>query len=281
MIEVKDEILGGEARYRIIDSSGNIVHADVNIEMITPVQQEGTPINKALFDSIKSGNDLVQTYSEINPIISNGYNYITLKNSITKYEKGQRVLIDTTIKPTYFNTSIIPKFSNTGTMEGFTLSNSTYVTDPQKAFDGDSETYSTIGAASGTEEISLTFPYKIKPTKIKVKAFNNSFNVYGYTDSTTSIVLASASSTGDEEIYEIVNSEFVEKIRIIANDYRMSMRVYNLEIIEGEAYMFNTKLYTYININNLGNVLIDKLLEQNKKYELVYDGTMFIATEVA
>lgn len=52
MIEVKDEILTDEPRYVIRNSSGQVIEEDVTIEMTTPVVQEGTPLNKALFDSI-------------------------------------------------------------------------------------------------------------------------------------------------------------------------------------------------------------------------------------
>ena len=57
MIEVKDEILNGEPKYRLRDENGNIIYDNVSVEMTTPVVEEGTPLNKALFDSI--GNDLL------------------------------------------------------------------------------------------------------------------------------------------------------------------------------------------------------------------------------
>lgn len=53
-MEFQDEILNGEAKYRISDDSGNILHEKVKIEMITEVLQAGTPLNKVLFDKIKS-----------------------------------------------------------------------------------------------------------------------------------------------------------------------------------------------------------------------------------
>lgn len=56
MIEVKDEILNGEPKYRLRDENGDIIYDNVSVEMTTPVVEEGTPLNKALFDSI--GNDL-------------------------------------------------------------------------------------------------------------------------------------------------------------------------------------------------------------------------------
>lgn len=63
MIEVKDEILQGEPTYDIVDGLGNVVLEDVKIEMKTPVVQEGTPINKALFDTIQ--DDFDSTYRNI------------------------------------------------------------------------------------------------------------------------------------------------------------------------------------------------------------------------
>lgn len=54
MIEIKDEILNDEPFYRIRDKNGNILFDNLTIEQITPVVQEGTPINKVLFDSIQA-----------------------------------------------------------------------------------------------------------------------------------------------------------------------------------------------------------------------------------
>lgn len=54
MIEVKDEILSGEPLYDISDSQGNLIYSGVRIELITALVQQGTPLNKLLFDSINS-----------------------------------------------------------------------------------------------------------------------------------------------------------------------------------------------------------------------------------
>lgn len=50
-LDVKDEILAGEPKYRIMQND-TILYDDVAIEMTTEVQQQGTPINKALFDLV-------------------------------------------------------------------------------------------------------------------------------------------------------------------------------------------------------------------------------------
>lgn len=66
MVEVKDEILESEPLYRISDKNGNIINDDVKIEMITRILQEGTPLNKALFDiAVPTGLICMWSGSEI------------------------------------------------------------------------------------------------------------------------------------------------------------------------------------------------------------------------
>ena len=57
-INVQDEILDtsgqldSKPRYRIRDNNGTILYDNVTLEVATPVTQEGTEINKALFDKV-------------------------------------------------------------------------------------------------------------------------------------------------------------------------------------------------------------------------------------
>ena len=57
-INVQDEILDvsgqldNNPRYRILDNNGAVLFDNVMLEIATPVIQEGTPINKILFDKI-------------------------------------------------------------------------------------------------------------------------------------------------------------------------------------------------------------------------------------
>lgn len=53
MLEIKDEVLSGEPRYTIRDNQGNILQDNVDITLKTPIIQEGTPVNKVLFDNLK------------------------------------------------------------------------------------------------------------------------------------------------------------------------------------------------------------------------------------
>lgn len=52
MIDVIDEVLSDKPTFTIKNSAGEILHDNVQIELKTPVIQEGTPINRALFQSI-------------------------------------------------------------------------------------------------------------------------------------------------------------------------------------------------------------------------------------
>lgn len=74
MINIKDEILNVSAqpdvnpRYTIRDNNGNIISDNVQIELKTPVLQEGTPINKVLLENIqlemlKDSKQLVAEYT--------------------------------------------------------------------------------------------------------------------------------------------------------------------------------------------------------------------------
>lgn len=64
MKNVLDEILNGEPKYNIVDSAtGEVLQSNVKIELSTEVLQEGTPVNKALFDSIKGDVYRVDKYT--------------------------------------------------------------------------------------------------------------------------------------------------------------------------------------------------------------------------
>jgi hypothetical protein len=60
-INVQDEILDtsgqldSKPRYRMRDNDGNILQDNIQLEVKTPVIQEGTAINKALFEEVDEG----------------------------------------------------------------------------------------------------------------------------------------------------------------------------------------------------------------------------------
>lgn len=54
MNNVIDEVLAGAPRYNIKDNGGTTLYSNVQIDLATQVNTVGTPLNKALFDSIQS-----------------------------------------------------------------------------------------------------------------------------------------------------------------------------------------------------------------------------------
>lgn len=61
-LNVKDEILTGEPKYKI-KQNDTTLYDNVTIEMITPVQQQGTPINKDLLDEIQGAKNKTTTFN--------------------------------------------------------------------------------------------------------------------------------------------------------------------------------------------------------------------------
>lgn len=58
-LEVKDEILNGEAKYNIYDENGKLLYENCFIELNTNILQIGTALNKVFFDKIESNLDAI------------------------------------------------------------------------------------------------------------------------------------------------------------------------------------------------------------------------------
>ena len=67
MLEIKDEILNGDPVYTIKNSSGTILYENCSIELVTQIIQQGTPLNKELFDKIQGIVDYMnnKNYGEV------------------------------------------------------------------------------------------------------------------------------------------------------------------------------------------------------------------------
>jgi hypothetical protein len=65
-LEVNDEILSEEPLYTIKDSLGNVLYENVKINLNTNISQEGTEINKELFDKIDENFERIKKYLDFN-----------------------------------------------------------------------------------------------------------------------------------------------------------------------------------------------------------------------
>lgn len=72
---VKDEILTGEPVYIIKDSLGKVIYDNVIVELKTPLLEEGTPLNKRLFDKVEEIGNSVQSMNPVGETFINMFLY--------------------------------------------------------------------------------------------------------------------------------------------------------------------------------------------------------------
>lgn len=87
-LNVADEVLNGEPKYKILDGNGNVIYNNCSIEQVTQVLQYGTSLNKALFDKIDYMGNCIQylsnTGEDIKKFILTG-EYNGIKTGISPY----------------------------------------------------------------------------------------------------------------------------------------------------------------------------------------------------
>ena len=290
MINVVDrvptEVLSnGAVRWEQFDSSGNSL-GYVYLKRADEPAVVGTPINKALFDSIKANIYLSGLFSQIDAIsTSGGNNIFHLDYLLDNYQMGMIVNIDTTPKNTQeetFNTRIFPVFSeNEYSKNGFEITPTSSAS--WRAFDNNTSTK--VGGTSGTGSLSVKIdcPYYIKPSKIHIQTVGTSsstnFIVYGIdkNDNKTELINRPATSTINEDI--VVNSS--KYFKSFGFDVNNSIGCAEFSIISGTKTTYSDTTRNYLDINNLGTKeIIGENIDVSKKYTLIYDGTAFNAKEV-
>lgn len=285
MLEIKDEILEGEARYRIRDKDGNILFDDLIIEQITPAIQTPTDFNKSFLEKVvslaskitKYHNGLIE-YTYENDVPVKGV--INLKTNAVNYELNQRVLLEIENEEHSFSENIIPQFSSGVTeIDGWKTSH-------YQLFDRDDTTY--IRQDSNNAQLSITFPntIAIKPTKVRVKVSaggdaDGDLLIQGTTLLRETIRVLGKNFEGTAEYDTTVSVSVDEYITSLKQNYDINYSTtehYTLEITEGVYIMNTANIPIYLNVNGLGEKLITgDVLENRKKYEVVYDGTTFVA----
>lgn len=282
MIEIKDEILNGDARYRIRDNDGNILFDNLILEQITPIIQEPTPMNKPLFQALALQDRF----------------YIVKDN--------------TNVMPVTFTTNIVPSMSSTS-VSGYSVSCSNW--DEGVAyypFDGNTSTR-LYNSGAKTSTITLNCPKYIKLKQIKYTCAGSTtqaLKVYGVendgtrtllgsydgassTDSVTYTISCSSSKhynqfvfqyTGRGGIYtiELNSGDYIEtdspntyleiSPEIALDDYKEGMK-FNIQVPNN----FNSNLLTtYIKLSGLDYIELDGLIYANKRYTIIYYNEKFV-----
>ena len=88
--DILDEILESDPRYTLKENNGNIIQDNVDIVLKTPVMQEGTPINRALFRNLQGD---LYTQDRYNKVTAVDNTHLTLDIPLTSYESGKIINI--------------------------------------------------------------------------------------------------------------------------------------------------------------------------------------------
>lgn len=265
--------------------------------------EDGTLTNKELFDSIKSGNDLVQKFNTVELSKTwDDYNHLKLDNIITEYEKGMRVLIEIPTGYEIVDGNLIPTFSsNSDVINGLKITYNNTVNNAYHAYDGNSETYAQKPSGVATHNTTLNIVSTISkyyPINLKIKykvvgaGLYSDYNdmrlgIYksGWVKNFTCPVKAGESDkwiekefemSGDIEMYDSASLTFLAS----TSSTGIVWSIAEIQVTKYKVEKVNSGLYSYLNINGLGEKLINQKLEMGKKYELLYDGETFNATEV-
>lgn len=304
--DIKDEILSSDPLYTIRDNSGNVLNDNVDISLKTPITQEGTPINRALFRNLQGDLYTQDKYNKIENI--------TYKTWTADVALNGNILPNSTSSNwTQVNEKTHWVYNSTGAI--LTTSGS-YVTGGDLPID-------VFGSGSGWQSntttsswIKLELPKATKITKMKTRitCSNTDYFSIAYIEGsnddsswTTLYTITTIQNSPKELTLFNVNYYKYYRIRVVLiGNYRSivsdwatseyygpkSFTDYYGEIdiplssyetgkivnIEGGRYQNTNETYInkftnpYLNINNLGAKQINGTINYGEKYTLVYNG---------
>ena len=310
MINFKDEILNGEPKYRIRDNNGNILFDNCTIEQITETLQQPTPLNNETISNIQDNIQLNRIYNKINATkICEEYNGIPddmFRSDKYPYSKITSPTGD-------FNSYGAYGYGNYKVYEQYRGSSSTMY-DVVTIIDGNDSTGcdNSFSSSSSPFYYYFKYPTEIKVKKVRIVAEYSYTNIYfqGSKDGTTYTDIADLASVGTNGEISIKNDEYykyyriglfytsigtrtssinsiqftevygnMEKFNLLTSELDVRAYENNMRILI-EPYQIAPDYPNYFKFKNLSEKLINGTLENGKKYELVYDGTLFNAKEV-
>ena len=168
--DIKDEILESSPSYTIRDKNGNVTQDDIDIALKTPVIQEGTPINRALFRNLQGDLYTQDRYNKVN--IAHEYqevDYITDKILSEDYHQGDCIPKSWALSSGVESGSGTTQYiADTGEVLSYYRSSSSTSTAPNMV-DGDENTAANLYMYNSTNKITIDFGKLIKVTKFKIK----------------------------------------------------------------------------------------------------------------
>lgn len=300
MIEVKDEILNGEPKYEIRDVDGNVIYTGISIEMITPLLQEGTPLNSKLFESFLEEID--QNLKELSRI--DRYNIPTIPGSTGAVE-DERNLLEGTWTPESYGAftaingemevtvpdhsteehSVVELFSSTGWISDSDRKVEVIIdfSTPRhiKAFEmglhiNNTSYFGTFSISGSNNETAWTTLYETTTYQSGVTEYNltrhDNYRYYKLMFSNTTTVRCGIRELKVASYYARANKIFFDNN---IKEYFENMR-FLMAIPENSL----THDRVLIDINDLGQKDVNGIINSGKKYELVYNGNAFNAREI-
>lgn len=250
MIDFEDEILEGEPRYRVRDADGNLIYDNVSIELVTPVRQEGTPLNKALFDSIEAD------YTEFR-------NKLTSRAKLSN-EYSEWAMTQEEIEHTYVSQpsdwTIVDNDNVRNKINNFSFRGVTYSDNPMSyGVDGNGSTYT-----KGFSSFSISHPslFKVKKINAVIEGeYSGTQNTYFSLNDTDS-TLENRVSLSDSDYSSLAgngsqNTYYVTRQYGSLYEYQLTrMRLvefYNM------TYTMQTNVYTFEGLDSINEGTVMKI----------------------
>jgi len=223
-------------------------------------------------------------------------NKLTLNNKINGYFNNMRTLLNVQSDDsnvTHITTSVIPNmYQNID--GGFTASASSEGNPAYYVRNGLISAVNTSAwqpasdlSSSDNAYWQIEFPFLLRITTLTMRISYWKSNSYleglktnGEWETIASDVGNTSTSTIEKTV-TITSENYYKAIRLVTTGYYSASYkrpyLWDFQITEGYMYNYDKRLFTYLNINDLGFKKVNELEDLDKEYELIYDGTEFNA----
>ena len=296
MINVTDrvptqELTNGAVRYGIYDSNGNLLRYEY-IKREDEPTNEGTPINKVLFDSIQA--DLTATTGKVERVdryttptpsreTENGeeYNLFTInKDGITEYFEDMKIDIRRPTTEEYTSEQMTPEeFPNENTYKGFILSGSsggvwTAV--------GENSAYYMYNTGYEADYWQIEFPFYFKNISLEFQSLNynnNGGHTYISTDGSNWTEITTTSSGTGSTTWEratLTDNVKYKFVKITGRFSSSAMTIAHFRVLSGTREIFDYSERTFLKINNLEKKEVLFSPNTLNYWNLLYNNNKFI-----
>lgn len=272
-----DEVLTDSPKYTLRDKDGNIINDDVDISLKTPIQQEGTPLNRELFRNLQGDLYTIDRSVSPNYTVSENVPTFSIDVPLSSYETGKMIKMRCPSVQSVYTGDI--NLHEMGLTEITASSNPGIA---MSVIDNDANSYwsSDTDVEYQNVWVKMSFETAIKIKKMKIKITSSGSSTYWGGAS----IQGSNNDSSWTNIYNLSYTSALTEITLDNNTaykyYRVkgsltsstrALYIYELQVTECEGYRYVFPS-SKININNLGTKNINGTLLSSKDYTLRYNG---------